>query len=77
MKMVHAILFLAISIFLVRMTAKFRVLTDQNYKSIVYLTFGFTFLYIGPVLFLIILSYSTAGTSNVDKWQVIGSDESL
>ena len=74
MKIVHAILFLTISIFLVRMTAKFRVLTDQHYKSIAYLTFGFTFLYVGPVLFLIILSYSAAGTSNVDKWQVIGSD---
>jgi hypothetical protein len=68
MKIIHAILFLVISIFLVRTTNRFRVLTDYHYKSMFYLTIGFTFLYVAPVLFLIILSYSDARTSNVDKW---------
>jgi len=69
MKVFHSLLFLVISVFLIKTTARYNLLTQKHYQIMLLLTVAVTFLFLGPFIFIVYLSYRDVGSSqNAMNW---------
>lgn len=61
MKIIHCTALFCICIFLVRMTAKYQLLTEKHYIQMLVLAAFVTMLFIIPVIYIAFISYIDAG----------------